>query len=154
MILPSNCYPPYDIIWLLWWFVSCNLIGLCYPDKYFLNRSHDLVKVRRKFFCQIYYITLVYYPMGHKFSSVLLYLLPFLRYRQLPVFKVIWQREGRVWKILWKLLYNTCKLPYRSQIFVRFALSLTDSEISATSCFQGHMSLWRSGVKNFMKITI
>ena len=96
---------------------------------FLISRSYDLAKVGCKKFCQNYYTILVYYPTGHKFSSVLLYLLPFQRYGALFDFKVTWPREGRMWKILSKLLYNTCILPYGSQIFVRFALSLTVSEI-------------------------
>ena len=41
--------------------------------------------------------------------------------------------------------HTYANIPYGYQIFVRFALSLTVSEIKATSCFRGHMTL--NGVK-------
>ena len=123
-------------------------------SHFLFSRSHDLVKVKDDQWHENRYIRPSYYLTGPKFLSVLLYLASFPRYERLPVFKVTRPCEGQRWPMTWKQEYKTFLLPNGFQIIVRFALSRSISEIWATSCFQGHMTSWRSEMNNDVKIGI
>ena len=51
------------------------------------------------------------HPAGPKFSSVSLYLLPFSRYRQLPVSKVTWPRKLKMAENGFPWPFNTQRVP-------------------------------------------
>ena len=87
--------------------------------------------------CQNPYIQVQVYPTGRKFSSVSLYLLPFRN----TVHFLFWRPSDLDPEKVSKLIYTNASIPYGSQIFVHFALSLTVFEIRTTSCFEDQVTL-------------
>ena len=105
--------------------------------------------------CQNLYIQVLVYPMGPKFSSVSLYLLHvFKRDTDHFLFRnhVTLTKEKSVKLPL--ILYSSIliSIPYGSQIFIRFALSLTVFKIRSTSCFEGHLTLTPKKCQNLLCI--